>query len=49
MASGKSPYSVAGALILRSLEPQNTWSFGVAWIILNYLRHFHTLDKIPCK
>ena len=49
MASGKSPYSVNGAPVLRSLEQQNTWSFGVVRIILNYLRCFHTLDKLPCK
>ena len=49
MASGNSPYGMDGAPILRSLEQQNAWSFGVARIILNYLGGFHTLDKFPCK
>ena len=49
MARGKSPYSVDGAPILRPLEQQNTWSFGVVRIILDYFRGFHTFNKHPCK
>ena len=49
MASGKSPYSVDGASVLRSLEQQNTWSFGVVRIILDYLRGSHTFNKLPYK
>ena len=49
MASGKPPYSVDGAPVFRSLEQKNTWSFGVVRIILNYLRGFHTFNKLPCK
>ena len=46
MASRKSPYRVDGAPILRSLEQKNAWSLGVVRIVLNYIRGFHTLDKL---
>ncbi len=45
MASGKSPHSVDRAPILRSLEQQNAWSFGVVWIV----RGFYTFDNFPRK
>ena len=49
MTSGKSPYSVDQVSILRSLEQQNAWAFGIVWIVLNQFRSFHAFDKFSCK
>ena len=49
MASGQSLHGVDRAPILRSLEWQNTRSFGIGRIILNQFRGFHSFDEFPCK